>query len=70
MSETGIGRNCWRIGREKEIAKRYEKIIRHRIAAIQKKMWDPKKRFFYSLDRDSDRPINVRSIQGFLTLVL
>jgi hypothetical protein len=31
-------------------------------------MWDPKKKFFFSLDRDSDRPIDVRSIQGFLTL--
>jgi hypothetical protein len=31
-------------------------------------MWDPEKQFFYSLDRDTDHPIDVRSIQGFLTL--
>jgi glycogen debranching enzyme len=31
-------------------------------------MWDPKTHFFYSLDRDSDQRIPVRTLQGFLTL--
>lgn len=67
MSERALVEIAGELGK-KEIVRQYKKIIRDRIAAIQKKMWDPKKRFFFSLDRDSDRPINVRSIQGFLTL--
>jgi putative isomerase len=67
MSEQALVEIAGELG-EKEIAKQYKEIISHRIAAIQKKMWDPKKKFFFSLDRDSDRPIDVRSIQGFLTL--
>jgi hypothetical protein len=31
-------------------------------------MWNPEKKFFYSLDRDTNRQIDVRSIQGFLTM--
>jgi len=53
---------------EKKLAAQYKKVIRRRVDAMQKKMWDPGKKFFFSLDRDSDRPIPVRSIQGFLTL--
>ena len=67
MSEQALVDIARELG-EKEIAKHYEKIIQRRIAAIQSKMWDPGKKFFYSLDRDSDRPIDVRCIQGFLTL--
>jgi hypothetical protein len=50
------------------LAGRYEKIVRRRIKALRKKCWDPKTRFFYSLDRDSDKKIPVRTIQAFLTL--
>jgi hypothetical protein len=42
--------------------------IARRVEAMQRKMWDPKTRFFYSLDRDSDRRIKVRTPQGFLPL--
>jgi hypothetical protein len=31
-------------------------------------MWDPETKFFYSLDRDTDKPIRVRTLQGFLPL--
>ncbi len=67
MSERSLVNIANELG-EKEIAKRYEKIISSRIAAIQNKMWNSKKKFFYSLDRDTDHPIDVRSIQGFLTM--
>lgn len=67
MSERALVEIAIELG-EKEIAKHYRKIVRHRVAALQKKMWNQEKRFFYSLDSDSDRPIEVRSIQGFLTM--
>ncbi len=67
MSERAMVEIARELGK-KEVAGRYEKIIRRRVAAIQKKMWDQEKQFFFSLDRDTDRPINVRSIQGFLTM--
>lgn len=67
MSERALVEIANELG-EKKIARQYEKIIQRRIDAIQSKMWDPKKKFFFSLDRDSHHPVNVRSIQGFLTL--
>jgi glycogen debranching enzyme len=67
MSERALVEIAGVLG-EKKLAVQYEKIIRRRVDAIQKKMWDPGEKFFYSLDRDTDRPIQVRSIQGFLTL--
>lgn len=67
MSEQALMEIALELG-ESEIAERFDKIIHRRILAIQKKMWNQKKKFFFSLDRDSDRQINVRSIQGFLTL--
>jgi glycogen debranching enzyme len=31
-------------------------------------MWDPETKFFYSLNRDTDQKIRIRTLQGFLTL--
>jgi putative isomerase len=67
MSEQAMVEIALELGK-KDDARRYKKIVSRRVAAIQAKMWDPEKQFFYSLDRDTDRPIDVRSIQGFLTL--
>ncbi|MCY3021085.1 MAG: trehalase family glycosidase [Planctomycetota bacterium] len=51
-----------------ELAQRYEQTVARRIKAMQDKMWDADKGFFYSLDRDSDRKIPAKTIQGFLTM--
>jgi len=67
MSERAMVEIAVELGK-KEMARYYENIIRDRVAAIQKKMWNPEKKFFYSLDRDTDQQIDVRSIQGFLTM--
>ncbi len=67
MSEESIVRMARELGQE-ELAQRYEKILARRIDALQRKMWDAENEFFYSLDRDSDRKIPVRTIQGFLTM--
>ena len=53
---------------QNDVADRYERTIAWRIKAMQQKMWDPKTRFFYSLDRDSDAIIPIRTIQAFFTL--
>lgn len=67
MSERSIVRLARTLGKQ-ELARRYEAIVRRRVDALQRKMWDPDARFFFSLDRDSDAKIPVRTIQGFLTL--
>jgi hypothetical protein len=67
MTERAIGEMARELG-ETEIARRYDTIVERRAAAMQAKMWDPEDEFFYSLERDGDRPIKVRTIQGFLTL--
>ena len=67
MSEEAIVEMADELG-NRDLAARYRKIIDRRVKAIQAKMWDPKTQFFYSLDRDSDAKIPVRTIQGFLTL--
>ncbi|MDO8588019.1 MAG: trehalase family glycosidase [Armatimonadota bacterium] len=67
MSERAIVRMARELGKTK-LAGRYEKIITRRVKAIRDKMWDPKTKFFYSLDRDTDVQIPVKTIQGFLTL--
>ena len=67
MHEQAIAEIALELGKD-ELAGQYRKIIDKRIDALQSKMWDPEKRFFYSLDRDTDQPIEVRCIQGFLTL--
>jgi hypothetical protein len=67
MSERAIVEMAEILG-DKKLARQYKKVIARRIDAMQKKMWSLDKKFFFSLDRDSDRPIDVRSIQGFLTM--
>ena len=67
MSERAMAEMAQETGRL-EMAAKYERNIAKRISAMRKKMWDPKTKFFYSLDRDSDKKIPVRTIQGFLTL--
>lgn len=67
MSERAIAAIANELNRP-DIAARYETIIERRVHAIQEKMWDSETNFFYSLDRDSDRKIPIRTIQGFLTL--
>lgn len=67
MSERSIVRLANELGKP-EIAKKYQDIIDWRIKAIQEKMWDPQTKFFYSLDRDTDKQIKVKTLQGFLTM--
>jgi hypothetical protein len=67
MSERAMVELAQKTGRL-EMAEKYERNIAKRISAMQEKMWDQKTKFFYSLDRDSDKKIPVRTIQGFLTL--
>lgn len=67
LSERAIVEIARELGQE-ELADQTEKIIARRIAAIQAKMWDPKTKFFYSVDRDTDEKILVRTIQAFWTL--
>ena len=67
MTERAIAEMARELGQNR-LARRYERIVERRIRAVREKMWDPATRFFYSLDRDSDTTIPVRTIQGFLTL--
>jgi len=67
MSERAMIEMCQRTGRV-EMMKKYERNLAKRTEAIRKKMWDPETKFFYSLDRDTDKPIRVRTLQGFLAL--
>jgi hypothetical protein len=67
MTERAIAEMARELG-QADLARRYDTTVERRVAAMQQKMWDPKDEFFYSLDRDSDRPIRIRTIQGFLTL--
>jgi len=67
MSERAIVEIARKLGKE-DIAQEYEKIVEKRIAALQKKMWDPKTKFFYTLERDTDWKVPIRTIQGFFTM--
>ena len=58
---------CKRTGRTKMMEK-YERILSKRTEAIRTKMLDPETKFFYSLNRDTDQKIRIRTLQGFLTL--
>jgi hypothetical protein len=51
-----------------DMMKKYERNLARRTEAIRAKMWDPETKFFYSLNRDTDKKIPVRTLQGFLTL--
>ena len=67
MSEEAIVDLAEVLGK-KELAQRYRRIVAWRSKAVREKMWDAKRRFFYSLDRDTQAKIPSRTIQGFLTL--
>jgi len=67
ISERAMIEMCKRTGRI-EMMKKYEMNLARRTEAIRAKMWDPETKFFYSLNRDTDKKIRVRTLQGFLTL--
>ena len=67
MSERAMIEMCQRTGRV-EMGKKYERLLAKRTRAIRAKMWDPETLFFYSLYRDSDKKIPIRTLQGFLAL--
>jgi hypothetical protein len=48
--------------------KKYQRRLDKRTKAIREKMWDPKTKFFYSIDRDTGEKIYIRTLQGFLTM--
>jgi hypothetical protein len=67
MTERAIAEMARELG-QADLARRHDATVERRVAAMQQKMWDPKDEFFYSLDRATDRPIRVRTIQAFLAL--
>jgi len=67
MSERAMIEMCQRTGRV-EMMKEYERNLAKRTEAIRAKMWDQETKFFYSLNRDTDKKIRVRTLQGFLAL--
>jgi len=67
MSARAMIEMCKRTGRI-EMMNKYERNLARRTKAIRAKMWDPETKFFYSLNRDTDKKIRVRTLQGFLTL--
>jgi neutral trehalase len=67
MSERAMIEMCQITGRV-EMMKKYQGNLAKRTKAIREKMWDPETKFFYSLDRDTDKKIHIRTIQGFLPL--
>jgi hypothetical protein len=67
MSERAMVEMCKSTGRI-EMMKKYQRRLDKRTQAIREKMWDPKTEFFYSLDRDTDEKIYIRTLQGFLTM--
>ena len=67
MSERAMIEMCQITGRI-ELMDKYLARLAKRTEAIRTKMWDPETKFFYSLNRDADKKIPVRTLQGFLTL--
>ena len=67
MSERAMIEMCQITGRI-EMMNKYETKLAKRTEAIRTKMWDPETKFFYSLNRDTDKKIRIRTLQGFLTL--
>ena len=67
MSERAMIDMCQITGRI-EMRDKYVSRLARRTEAIRTKMWDPETKFFYSLNRDSDERIRIRTLQGFLTL--
>lgn len=67
LSERALVEIARALGRE-ELARHYEQVVARRIEAIQQKMWDPERRFFFSIDRDTHEKIPGKTIQGFFAL--
>ena len=67
MSERAMIEMCQITGRN-EMKDKYVARLAKRTEAIRTKMWDPETKFFYSLNRDTDKKIRIRTLQGFLTL--
>ena len=67
ISERAMIEMCQRTGRI-EMMKKYQARLDKRTKAIRAKMWDPKTKFFYSIDRDTGEKIYIRTLQGFLTM--
>ena len=67
ISERAMIEMCQRTGRV-EMMKKYKRNLAKRTEAIRAKMWDPETKFFYSLYRDTDKKIRIRTLQGFLAL--
>jgi hypothetical protein len=67
MSERAMIEMCQITGRI-EMRDKYVARLAKRTEAIRTKMWDPETKFFYSLYRDTDKKIRIKTLQGFLTL--
>jgi hypothetical protein len=67
MSERAMIDMCQITGRI-EMRDKYAARLAKRTEAIRTKMWDPETKFFYSLNRDTDKKILIKTLQGFLTL--
>jgi hypothetical protein len=67
MSERAMIEMCQITGRD-EMKDKYISRLAKRTEAIRSKMWDPETKFFYSLYRDTDKKIPIRTLQGFLTM--
>jgi hypothetical protein len=67
MSERAMIEMCQKTGRV-EMRDKYVSRLAKRTEAIRTKMWDPETKFFYSLYRDTDEKIRIRTLQGFLTM--
>jgi hypothetical protein len=67
MSERAMIEMCQITGRN-EMKDKYAARLAKRTEAIRTKMWDPETKFFYSLNRDTDKKIPIKTLQGFLTL--
>lgn len=67
MSERAMIEVCEITGRI-EMRDKYKSRLAKRTEAIRTKMWDPETKFFYSLYRDTDEMIRIKTLQGFLTL--
>jgi len=67
MSERAMIEMCQITGRD-EMKDKYISRLAKRTEAIRSKMWDPETKFFYSIYRDTDKKIPIRTLQGFLTM--
>jgi hypothetical protein len=67
MSERAMIEMCQITGRI-GLRDKYKARLAKRTEAIRTKMWDPETKFFYSLYRDTDKKIPIKTLQGFLTM--